>query len=54
MIDWIRSLFCSYKWKCVRHGDFRLYDSEDRMWFTTGHYKDYICDVCLKKRRVKW
>jgi hypothetical protein len=48
MILWIKSWFCEHEWELVGNG------ALTRDGVRVGHYHDYVCEKCLKKKGLQW
>ena len=53
MVSWIKSLFCNHKWKLVREVQELDYNFLGEK-VVIGAYDIYVCQNCLKKKKIKY
>ena len=54
MVSWIKSLFCNHEWKHIHSVQEIGYDYLIGEKVTIGHYDVYVCQKCLKKKKIKY
>ena len=53
MVSWIKSLFCCHQWKhvhSVREVDYDIFQNKR----VVGAYDVYLCEKCLKKKKIRY
>ena len=54
MVSWIKSLFCNHQWKHVRSVQEVDYDIFQKRRVIVGVYDVYLCEKCLKKKKIRY
>ena len=53
MIDWIKSLFCKHEWRCAHSVQEMDYNFRGER-VVVGAYDVYVCQKCLKKKKISY